>query len=450
MGVNTRQYPSGSIIQIEDGQNHRTVDSGSGQILSPKTDFPPSSSDSSSNPNLAAEDSTNSVVRPILGLPTLVASPLERVKDTNFRDTFSTSYIGATESASDSDHQAKFLEICRLLGVSWGDSLGEYRITDFNVLDLAEEIRNGGEIEDQTSYYRALTQWMDNSHVLGVFPLPSSNEEAKDIVAIAAAARIRQGYGKSVGNYISKLNKTFGWLKLPRATPDLIKTIDKIGTKYGDDFVPKDPIYASDIVKFSQYRRSISCSVNVAGPQDNHQNITLVLAIGLATFARVSELINIRLNDIIVEYKQPLRNYEDEEFVDRVKSVRIKMNSPKTGARSCLYIKNGTHYRLKDLLLQQYEYSRDVQQSQYLFTKVNGTQLTRDNVDTLVLLLTTKLGRKGYFTPHSLRHGAATSASEAGISQDKIRILGRWKLREAVLRYIEVGKKQNIIKKLGF
>ena len=60
-----------------------------------------------------------------------------------------------------------------------------------------------------------------------------------------------------------------------------------------------------------------------------------------------------------------------------------------------------------------------------LFESVGG--FTRELVVGQVRQILAVLGIKGHYSGHSFRRGAATSAREAGLSDDEIMLLGRWK-----------------------
>ena len=53
------------------------------------------------------------------------------------------------------------------------------------------------------------------------------------------------------------------------------------------------------------------------------------------------------------------------------------------------------------------------------FTRQRLTETLRETL--------TAAGIDGHYTGHSFRRGAATSAREAGLSEDEIQLLGRWK-----------------------
>lgn len=61
-----------------------------------------------------------------------------------------------------------------------------------------------------------------------------------------------------------------------------------------------------------------------------------------------------------------------------------------------------------------------------LFEIENGT-FTRDMVTEVLRLTLILAGILGHYSGHSFRRGAATSAREAGLSNDEIQLLGRWK-----------------------
>ena len=60
-----------------------------------------------------------------------------------------------------------------------------------------------------------------------------------------------------------------------------------------------------------------------------------------------------------------------------------------------------------------------------LFETTNG--FTRDLVVGQVRQILALLGVKGHYSGHSFRRGAATSARAAGLSEEEIMLLGRWK-----------------------
>ena len=82
---------------------------------------------------------------------------------------------------------------------------------------------------------------------------------------------------------------------------------------------------------------------------------------------------------------------------------------------------------------------RPVKSNSPLYVSYDGTFLTRQRVNNELRL---HLGPK--FTSHSLRSGAATTASSAGCTSEQIRVMGRWKsdVSNRYVRpdYINMGK----------
>ena len=62
-----------------------------------------------------------------------------------------------------------------------------------------------------------------------------------------------------------------------------------------------------------------------------------------------------------------------------------------------------------------------------------------DYVTTILRKAIMDLGHGGIYSGHSFRRGAATEARNAGVFDDLIQLLGRWKSK-AFLLYIEVNK----------
>ena len=56
-----------------------------------------------------------------------------------------------------------------------------------------------------------------------------------------------------------------------------------------------------------------------------------------------------------------------------------------------------------------------------------GGSFTRQRLTETLRETLTAVGIDGYYTGYSFRRGAATSAREAGLSEDEIQLLGRWK-----------------------
>ena len=69
-----------------------------------------------------------------------------------------------------------------------------------------------------------------------------------------------------------------------------------------------------------------------------------------------------------------------------------------------------------------------------LFETADG--FTRELVISQLREILTLLGFRGHYSGHSFRRGAATSAREAGLADNEIMLLGRWK-SEAYRRYID-------------
>ena len=59
--------------------------------------------------------------------------------------------------------------------------------------------------------------------------------------------------------------------------------------------------------------------------------------------------------------------------------------------------------------------------------QLGGSAFTREAVTSNLREVLTSLGVEGHYSGHSFRRGAATSARDAGLSNDEIQLLGRWK-----------------------
>lgn len=59
--------------------------------------------------------------------------------------------------------------------------------------------------------------------------------------------------------------------------------------------------------------------------------------------------------------------------------------------------------------------------------QLEGSSFTRTAVTNNLREILTSLGVKGHYSGHSFRRGAATSARDAGLSNEEIQLLGRWK-----------------------
>ena len=66
----------------------------------------------------------------------------------------------------------------------------------------------------------------------------------------------------------------------------------------------------------------------------------------------------------------------------------------------------------------------------------NGQSFTRDYITTAMKSTLRNLGYIGNFSGHSFRRGAATTARRAGLTEDEIQMLGRWK-SDAYKLYIQ-------------
>ena len=62
----------------------------------------------------------------------------------------------------------------------------------------------------------------------------------------------------------------------------------------------------------------------------------------------------------------------------------------------------------------------------YLFVDHNGRPISKCNLNQVIKRLSTKLGLGNSYTTHSLRAGAATTASAAGFNEHEIQQLGHW------------------------
>lgn len=62
-----------------------------------------------------------------------------------------------------------------------------------------------------------------------------------------------------------------------------------------------------------------------------------------------------------------------------------------------------------------------------LFEDTVSGDFNRDSVIHMLRQLLRQIGVEGHYSGHSFRRGAATSAKEAGLSDDEIQLLGRWK-----------------------
>ena len=76
-----------------------------------------------------------------------------------------------------------------------------------------------------------------------------------------------------------------------------------------------------------------------------------------------------------------------------------------------------------------------------LFILANGLPLSPSVVNTWLRSILSATGIPGYYSSHSFRIGAATSAARAGVPDHLVKALGRW-TSDAYLRYIRVPPQQ--------
>ena len=100
---------------------------------------------------------------------------------------------------------------------------------------------------------------------------------------------------------------------------------------------------------------------------------------------------------------------------------------PKTGTETC---------PVKCML--QYVNVRKTQLCKHLFCHFNSLPLTRYQFSTVLKKSLGALGlQKSHYRSHSFRIGAATTASQNGMADDKIKSFGRWK-SDAFKSYIRI------------
>jgi site-specific recombinase XerD len=76
----------------------------------------------------------------------------------------------------------------------------------------------------------------------------------------------------------------------------------------------------------------------------------------------------------------------------------------------------------------------------HFFVYMDGLPLTRDRLVTAVRQALARAGMDiSHYSGHSFRVGAATTASQAGLSDATVKMLGRWQL-EAYQRYIRTPR----------
>ncbi len=72
-----------------------------------------------------------------------------------------------------------------------------------------------------------------------------------------------------------------------------------------------------------------------------------------------------------------------------------------------------------------------------LFIHPGGNSITKKDFSSLLNLSTSFIGLRGFLTPHSFRIGAATHAAASGLSDEQIRLWGRWN-SSSVRSYIRI------------
>ena len=341
-------------------------------------------------------------------------------------------------------------------------------------------------------YARAFRDFCKHLVDAGVIPKPESVEECEEMIRYGVGMRIEQSYIAGVGNWVSGVKYCLWRLKWPYPTSEFISDMYKYAQRFSE-FVAKNVLYPSDLVIFhnsrevdwtnelkTEFKRLKSRLYSPALWQqtmyenDTHGQfvnsstkklVTLLISLMFLTFHRIGDFLELDWKLLTVEANTV-------NGVD-TNTVYLQTDRRKTFKHGRVYVKNGKHIMIKDMLLN-YKRCLDLDEFHIRFLrKLAGDDRTkyhmfwkrwhsgrrtlqkpvpidRTLVAELVQFVAKVSGRKGHFTPHSTRHGAASAAQESGeLSETQINILGGWKGQLTQKRYTEVGKTINVAKTLG-
>jgi len=146
--------------------------------------------------------------------------------------------------------------------------------------------------------------------------------------------------------------------------------------------------------------------INISTKGKDNVRDRLIIEMLYATGVRVSELVNIKLNDI---------DYDNKRIIVHGKGNKERVVYYGDYAKEVLDEYLSTHYR-KD--------------QEYLFLNSNGTQLTTRGVRYIIDKIMDKLSIKTHVTPHVLRHTFATDMLNNGCDIKVVQeLLGHSSLR---------------------
>ena len=175
---------------------------------------------------------------------------------------------------------------------------------------------------------------------------------------------------------------------------------------------------AEPSVPYPPMTRDVAAAVAIHLAADGKPDSGVAVLLGFAGFLRISEIVGLCCSDVA----------DAKDTRTNMSSMVLRLASTKTGTEQSVVIRDEQVQRLVRYHLR----SRPARGPLFSFS---AAQFRSAFKQTCV-----KLGLSSSFTPHSLRHGAATHAFLSGMPVESIMSMGRWKQSTSAAHYIQSGR----------
>ena len=175
---------------------------------------------------------------------------------------------------------------------------------------------------------------------------------------------------------------------------------------------------AEPSVPYPPLTREAAAAIAIRMAADGHPDFGVGVMVAFDCFLRVSELVGLQVKDYADAHDSRTGSSD----------VVLRLGSTKTGPEQSTLVRDPQVQQL----LRQHVRGRSSDGAVFGFSAASFRRVFKRTCAALAL--------DPSFTPHSLRHGAATAAFMSGVSLETIMQLGRWRQSTSTAHYVQTGR----------
>jgi integrase len=175
---------------------------------------------------------------------------------------------------------------------------------------------------------------------------------------------------------------------------------------------------AEPSVPYPPLTREAAAAIAIRMAADGHPDFGVGVLVAFDCFLRISELVGLKVKDFADAHDSRTGSCD----------MVLRLGSTKTGPEQSTLVRDPQVQQL----LRLHVCGRPSDGPIFGFSAASFRRVFKSTCETLAL--------DPSFTPHSLRHGAATAAFMRGLSLETIMQLGRWRQSTSTAHYVQTGR----------